>query len=643
MTEIAERVKNELYLQYKRFDDMSSSASIYSKNLVWQKLKKYVTQISLIDFDVIYNGILPLSSLNFSLNNENLKNKEFERSNGCNSIRYLFSKTKDYCLPFGTRNELIDKKFKIANKIGRRAEKFQETLIQSKDKSNPVSFILEKYSSKELNEIIMHEFEEINLNMDDYLFLDTVLANSLDIEKIISSDFEYDNSRTFKKAIDYLENERPDKFPNNLNDALNISTIPMIIGNKQGQEKSIPVFITQTEKIYKAGNIFSNTEDFEIFNKYYYLFFSQLISNYNDGDIDLCIRYSDALAKDLNSLKSTYFNLIVAINNNTTNTLDFNSRYYQRIEIQQKIFLDTWYWLFEPFISNSILDNISYKNSLVSNNVHDLLNSMNYSEIEIKEFIQKTIKILDDEIFSKTEINQILLLSNKEISRYILQNDKLRNIINLSYIHPEEDTGCPYSSILPATSLDTINVLESQMNGTRIFVNFKLGIIKGAVFSFDIFPNASKYKDCFGISWPHYCDKQHILSEMNSFLRQIYKDNIGLLKYKFTADNGHNIYKTYDEMVFDNNTRYPSDNNNYIFYSIFDENNHGFADLEANIEEIEMQAGLIIKKDLVFSYAKQIALLINNTSMLRSRSKTDFIELFSNVIYYLTKFFKYEK
>ena len=76
MSDINDRIMRELHHQFKKFDDMSLSANIYSKNLVWQKVKGFKEQIALIDFDIIYSGITALSALDFSLSVESIRNKK---------------------------------------------------------------------------------------------------------------------------------------------------------------------------------------------------------------------------------------------------------------------------------------------------------------------------------------------------------------------------------------------------------------------------------------------------------------------------------------------------------------------------------------------------------------------------------------
>jgi len=206
----------------------------------------------------------------------------------------------------------------------------------------------------------------------------------------------------------------------------------------------------------------------------------------------------------------------------------------------------------------------------------------------------------------------------------------------------KKDRGIAFSDIQPLKTINNSIIKKSGINGARAFVNFKLGIIRGALFSFDVFPGNSIYKDCFGISWPHFCEKGLMILELLRFMKEINVEDMNSILFQFTNDIGETTtlkYHNIDSNVLINKL---NQNNCYIFFNASHSNIKVFADLEPNFDDKEMQTGLIIEKELFKGHVNQIVDLLISTSILRSGENDEISEFkghYSSTIYYLINLF----
>ncbi|MEM1338332.1 MAG: hypothetical protein AAGF96_11300 [Bacteroidota bacterium] len=614
-------IRKVLVEQITKFDEIGLSISYFTTNITWQKLHKINQQLPLIDFDIIYSGLSSFSSIDCILNFDSFR-KGIASPNkpGSSSIHFLLSRMQHYHLPIGTQNELINRKRYIAKKVGKRAQDFQNTLRESKNQSNPILYIQNKYDSSDVHKIITEEFEELNISMKDFDYLDRVLENNLDLNNIISVDSNFDNTKTFKKALNYLETERPLKESSNLNDALNISTIPLIFNKDLRVEKNVPVFITQTDRIFKAGGLFDDINQFQVFNKYYYLYFSQMMLEYLENDLDLCFIFSKHLYQDIETLKGAIMSLLQELEADSDGDIDNLPRHSEIVEYEYSKFFDTWNWLFHPFIYNTNLDGIEKINNL--NFDYSLINKTD----EDTKLIDEAIHIIQKKLYDENEFTSIVFSSRIE-SKF----ESLGAIIKSQVISRDKDNGLPFTEIISKNEIGEISNLDYE---TRAFLGFSFNILNGSFLSIDLERKKERYY-CF--SWPHYCDKKTIIEALFDFHQTMMpkihsKHTIELINQR--GDTKNTIKESFMKKELGSKDWYLDD---CIYLKISYEDFVMYCDLEPNIEDIEMQAGIrITKSDLANNY-KSLSKLICFSTMISSTPGGDFSELMANVILFIIK------
>ncbi|MFH0760609.1 MAG: hypothetical protein V2A67_03805 [Bacteroidota bacterium] len=642
MTDVKETILRHLRIHYKTYQAIITSIDLFRRNLLWQKVNKSPGQIALINYDIINDGILTLSSYDLSLRIDTIKDEDYGKMNGCYSIRDLFNRMNNYCLPLGSKNELLDKKVEIGLKLGIRAKKFRNTLQESINQPNAIAYISERYSTQEIDEIIAKEIEELSLNLDDYVFLDNVLNNAISVDEIVHIDSNFDNSETFKKAMKFLNGKGVNN-NSNINTALNMAIIPLIIeGNKK--ESQMPVLITQTDWILEAKNRFPAVEGFEIINNYFYLYFSQLLSIDTDNDIEAGIFSSESLIDDLKRLINVYVPLITEINHNRIDPLDFNSVYYNSIKDEYNKFLRTWDWLFEPFIINSLNDSIAYQNSLRTPLIKNLLLNSNIKNDSANSLIKNAINVLEKKILANTELSQILSRSSETVSVEYDKKMQIEGLVDLTYVFPEKDNGKPFSKVEKATSLNDLNNEDVDRLGVRVFVHFKTGIIKGALLSFDTYKKDLASVNYFAISWPHYCEKIKIVDELYCFIKSIMNDNLKHIRIVLTSNDGSISDYLIEKIDREGLRNLIMSNSSYIFINFKSDVNIAFADLEPNIGDTEMQAGTILSKKLLSNnqVLNMTAKMIFDTGIVKSNNFIEFQNIIELIIKKLVKRFNYE-
>ncbi|MFX0135812.1 MAG: hypothetical protein ACFFDN_19370 [Candidatus Hodarchaeota archaeon] len=625
-SEKANKVKDQLEFEFKMTKSFCEAARRCSTNYKLFHHQKNQNPIPFLDFDVIYGSIQPFV-INQIVNEIINNNFSFIFNiNGPHTLRYLLPKMKNYCLPPGSKIEILNRKHILTNKLTNKGRNLINTLKEAKNSPDPIGYIIKRYPSYKIDELIENELNQITIYFERIEFLSSILHNSIPIEEFIGkASIEYNKAYNITYSV--LERERPRREINNINDALNVAMIVLIYNNPTFIDNKIPVpiLISQTSKVLDLNNvirselIYQFKTDFQLLNNSHYLFISQLLANETDNRFKLIAEQADNLAIEAEGLNESYDKLIEAINTNKIKFDDLEATEWGFLQLNYNQFNANWGWLFEHLKQTLIQDRISYLNSFYSDDINFLLSSfIKGKPDEIKDTIDKTLSILHNSLKVTPDIESLLFENASLAISSTHEYDVILWLFSISFINTFEDDGTLFLDVFSQNEFNKNNFNQKDLyNGIRIFIHSKFFMSKGALFSVDFKMTEKPSKYEIGISWPHISSSNFIFSSYLNILRKLLKQDAksGSFLLKTFYDNGQEITKELSLKDISHNTFKLNSEESYAdYFEIIGDNISCFADL-APFKGIEMQTGLIIHDFLSFDLLfVTISSLISSTS-----------------------------
>jgi hypothetical protein len=406
---------NKLFELQKYLAELGTTATTCAMNYRYYQIERRGEEIPLFDCDSIWAAVrLPNAreriqrTRGASMGVTELID-EMTALTGPHTLRYLMGHLTHYAIPAGAQAELLRKKESMDRALSDGARQILTRFEHTATAASPVEDLVKSGQTAQIAAQVTRDMATIDSLYDDREFIAQTLRRAQSIDDLLGQPGK-DTGPAYFTSYSQLQQRRESFDRNNFSDAINLALLVWLFNSPKGGRSTspVPVLVTGTKMVSDLQALLPlpRSEQVTLLPKPLYLLLSQALKNRHKNHLQGVVVDAQALGSTCDRIREQ----INCVFDRAQRRRKLDGAPFHILRDMLSGFIAHWQDVLDPLKRYPTLDRISYANTLLSPQLHDLLAKIQMPDLGGVDDHLALIAALQNAVDTKRDFLQRLLI-----------------------------------------------------------------------------------------------------------------------------------------------------------------------------------------------------------------------------------------